>query len=164
MKRTQKEKASEVMEAAMLRGAENPQEEKHEVFDFDTFKFNAIEDFATYNAQVRKHNRFCLHERNKMRVKVPDASFHKQVKVKFQRFDQPENVLKVRIRNKDIDWQGQLKAGGTYTLAVPVIKFLNNLAVPIFAEVKTEHGDAIHTETKQVGEHSRFSCNVIDFD
>ena len=152
------------MEAALLRGAEDANKEKHEVFDFDTFTFNTIGDFAIYNAHVRKHNRFCLHERNKMHVKVPDESFHKKIKIKFQRFDQPENILKVRVRNKDIDWKGQLKAGGTYMLPVPVVKFLNNLAVPIFAEVKSEHGDVVHSETKQVGERNRFSCNVIDFD
>ena len=152
------------MEAAVLRGAQTPEKEKLEPFDFDTFEFKTVADFEIYNKQVRKHNRFCLHERNKMHVKVPDESFHKMVKVKFQRFDQPENVLKVRVRNKDIDWKGQLKAGGTYDLPVPVIKFLNNLAVPQFAEVKSEYGDATHTETKQVGELSRFSCNVIDFD
>lgn len=164
MKRTQKENDAAVLEAAMLRGAENPNAEKPEVFDFETFKFENVGSFAIYNAQVRKHNRFCLHERNKMHVKVPDESFYKKVKIKFQRFDQPENILKVRVRNKDIDWKGQLKAGGTYQLPIPVVKFLNNLAVPIFAEVKSEYGNVVHSETKQVGERNRFSCNVIDFD
>ena len=163
-KKTNKEIEAETIEKAMLEGREVPGREKSEAFDFDSFKIENIEDFAIYNDHVRKHNRLCLHERNKMKIKVPDESFHKKVKVKFQRFDQPENVLKVRIRNKDIDWKGQLKAGGTYSLPVPVIKFLNNLAVPIFAEVKSEHGDVTHSETKQVGERSRFSCNVIDFD
>lgn len=163
MKKNQKEKDAEHIEAAILRGAETPKTEKLEPFDFDTFKFETKEDFEVYNAHVRKHNRFCLHERNKMSVKIPDESFHKKVKVKFQRFDQPENVLKVRVRNKDIDWRGELKAGGTYDLPVPVVQFLNDRAVPIFAEVKTEHGSAIHTETKQVGERSRFSCNVLEF-
>lgn len=163
MKRTQKEKDAEIIEAAMLQGAEIPGREKPEQFDFDTFKFEKISDFEVYNAHVRKHNRLCLHERNKMHVRVPDESYHKKVKIKFQRFDQPENVLKVRVRNREIDWKGQLKAGGTYELPIPVVKFLNNLAVPIFAEVKSEHGSAVHTETKQVGERSRFSCNVLDF-
>jgi len=163
MRKSQKEKDAEIMESALLKGAENPNKEKHEVFDFDTFEFKTVEDFEIYNSQVRKHNRFCVHERNKMHIKVPDESFHKKVKIKFQRFDQPENVLKVRVRNKEIDWKGQLKAGGTYDLPIPVVKFLNNLAVPIFAEVKTEHGNAVHSETKQVGERSRFSCNVLEF-
>ncbi len=77
---------------------------------------------------------------------------------------QSENVQKVRVRNKDIDWEGQLKSGGTYYLPIPVVKFLNKLATPIFAEVKTEHGNAVHTETKQVGEEPRFSCSVVEFD
>lgn len=162
MKRTQKEKESQYMEAAVMSGAVIDQE-KHEVFDFDTFQFKAIEDFDVYNAHVRKHNRICLHERNKMKIKVPDESFHKKVTVKFQRFDQPQNVLKTRIRTKDIDWKGQLKPGRTYELPIPVVKFLNKLSVPIFAEVKTVDGGETITETKQVGEDPRFSCQVIDF-
>jgi hypothetical protein len=98
-----------------------------------------------------------------MKIRVPDESFYKKIKVKFQRFEQQENVLKCRVRNKQIDWRGQLKSGGTYYLPVPVIKFLNNLAVPVFEEVKTEHGNVVHTETKQVSERARFSCNVLEF-
>ncbi len=150
------------MEAAVLRG-EPVEQEKREVFDFSTFEIKTIEDFDIYNSHVRKHNRLCLHERNKMKVKVPDESFHKKVTVKFQRFDQPQNVLKTRIRTKDIDWQGQLKPGRTYELPVPVVKFLNKLSVPIFAEVKVTDGGETITETKQVGEDPRFSCQVIDF-
>lgn len=163
-KKTQKDKDAEIIESAMLQGREVPGRDKPENFDFDSFKFETIADFDIYNSHVRKHNRLCLHDRNKMKVRVPDESFHKKVKIKFQRFDQPENVLKVRVRTKDIDWKGQLKAGGTYTLPVPVVKFLNNLAIPIFAEVKSEHGSAVHSETKQVGERNRFACNVLDFD
>jgi len=151
------------MEAALLRGAEDTREKQPAPFDFDTFEFNTIADFETYNAHVRKHNRFCLHERNKMKIKVPTESFHKKVKIKFQRFDQPENVLKVRIRNKEIDWKGQLRPGGTYDLPIPVIRYLNKLAVPIFAEVKSDDGGQNITETKQVGERPRFSCNVLEF-
>ncbi len=163
MKKTQKEKDSELMEAAVMNGAIVAEQEKPAPFDFDSFKFETIEDFDLYNAHVRKHNRVCIHERNKMKIKVPDESFHKKVKVKFQRFDQPQNVLKVRVRTKDIDWTGQLKPGKTYDLPVPVVKFLNKLAVPVFGEVKvTDGGDTI-TETRQVGEDPRFSCQVIDF-
>jgi len=161
-KKTQKDKDSELMEAAVLRGADLPKE-KMEPFDFDTFKFEKVEDFDVYNAHVRKHNRFCTHERNKMKVKVPDESFYKKFKTKFHRFQQHENVLKVRVRNKEIDWSGQLKSGGTYMLPLPVINFLNKLATPDFAEVKTEHGNVVHTETKQVGETPRFSCNVLEY-
>lgn len=162
-KRKQIEKEAEMVEAAMLQGRELPGREKPEEFDFDTFKFEKIEDFEVYNAHVRKHNRLCLHERNKMKVKVPDESFYKKYKTKFYRFQQPENVLKVRVRNKEIDWSGQLKSGGTYMLPMPVINFLNRLATPEFQEVKTEHGSAVHTETKQVGETPRFSCNILEY-
>jgi hypothetical protein len=163
MQKLKKSNDDAVREAAMLRGAVDPHQEQHVPFDFDSFQFNTIEDFDVYNDHVRKHNRFCLHERNKMRVKIPDESFHKKVKIKFNRFEQRENVLKVRIRNKEIDWTGQLKPGGTYELPIPVVKFLNALAIPIFEEVKISHGDAVHTETKQTGEIPRFSCSVIDF-
>lgn len=161
--RKAKEKEAEMIEAAALRGQEVPGREKPEVFDFDSFEFKTLQDFDVYNSHVRKHNRLCLHERNKMKIRVPDESFYKKVKVKFQRFEQQENVLKCRVRNKHIDWRGQLKSGGTYYLPVPVIKFLNNLAVPVFEEVKTEHGNVVHTETKQVSERARFSCNVLEF-
>jgi hypothetical protein len=162
-KKAQKDKDAELIEAAMLKGMEVPGREKPEAFDFDEFKIEKLEYFDIYNAHVRKHNRLCLHERNKMKVKVPTASFYKLFKTKFHRFQQHENILKVRVRNKEIDWTGQLKSGGTYMLPMPVISFLNRLATPEFAEVKTEHGNATHTETKQVGETPRFSCNVLEY-
>lgn len=162
-KKTQKEKDAEVIEAAMLRGESLPGREKPESFDFESFKCEKLEDFEVYNAHVRKHNRNCLHERNKMKVRVPDESFYKLYKTKFNRFEQRENVLKVRVRNKEIDWSGQLKSGGTYMLPMPVINFLNNLSTPEFAEVKVEHGSAVHTETRQVGETPRFSCSVLEY-
>lgn len=162
-KKTQKDKDAELIESAMLQGKEVPGREKPELFDFDTFKIEKIEDFEVYNAHVRKHNRLCLHERNKMKVKVPDESFYKLYKTKFNKFEQRENVQKIYVRNKEIDWKGQLKSGGTYMLPLPVINFLNNLATPEFAEVKSEHGNATHTETKQVGEIPRFSCSVLEY-
>jgi hypothetical protein len=152
-----------VIEQAMLQGRDVPGREKSEAFDFEDFKFEKLEDFDVYNAHVRKHNRLCLHERNKMKVKVPDESFYKKFKIKFHRFQQMENVLKVRVRNKEIDWAGELKNGGTYMLPMPVIAFLNRLATPEFAEVKVEHGNAVHSETRQVGETPRFSCNILEY-
>jgi hypothetical protein len=133
-------------------------------FDFDTFECKTLEDIQTWNFHARK----AFREAKKMNprcnppipCKSPDASFHKHMKVKFQRFDQPENVLKVKVRNSEIDWQGQLKPGGTYELPLPVIRFLNRLAVPIFAEVKVENGGEVKTETRQVGERNRFSCQL----
>jgi len=137
-------------------------------FDFDTFEIKTIADFATWNLHARK----AFREAKKMNprcdppvpVRVPDESFHKKVKIKFQRFDQPENVLKVCVHNKDISWRGQLKPGGTYDLPLPVVRFLNRLATPIFAEVKVENGGEVKTETKQVGERNRFSCQVLELE
>jgi len=141
--------------------------EDQKPFDFDTFEIKSIEDFAVWNFHARKAHRLARmtdkHAQPPYPIRIPDERFYKKVKVMFQRFDQPENVLKVRIRNKDIDWTGQLKPGYTYELPAPVVKFLNKLAVPIFAEVKVEEGDT-RTETNQVGERSRFSCQVIDFE
>jgi len=125
---------------------------KDEKFDFDTFEFKDVSDFEIYNREVRKFNRTVTHERNKMHIKVPDETFHKKIKVKFMRFDQPENVLKVFVRNKDIHWRGQLRPGGTYDLPLPVVRFLNKLSVPIFAEVNVDDGGDTKKETKQVGE------------
>lgn len=145
---------------------EAPEMEKP--FDFDTFEIKTIEDFKTWNLHARK----AFREAKKMNprcdppipVRVPDESFHKKVKVKFQRFDQPENVLKVCVHNKDISWKGQLKPGGTYDLPLPVVRFLNRLSTPIFAEVKVENGGDTKTETKQVGERSRFACQVLELE
>ncbi len=61
-----------------------------------------------------------------------------------------------------VDWKGQLKPGGIYELPLPVVKFLNRLAVPIFAEVKVDNGGDTKTETKQIGERNRFSCHLLE--
>jgi hypothetical protein len=53
-----------------------------------------LEHFPIYNKYARK---------NKIPVKVPGEEFYPKMKVRFQRFEQPTNVLKCRIRNKDID-------------------------------------------------------------
>lgn len=143
--------------------AEKPVEKP---FDFDTHEFNTLEDYAIWNLHARK----AFREAKKMNpkcdppipVKIPGENFHKKMKVKFQRFDQPENVLKVCVRNSEIDWKGQLKPGCTYELPLPVIRFLNRLAVPVFAEVKVENGGEVKTETRQVGERNRFSCHLLE--
>lgn len=122
--------------------------------DPETFEFKTLEDFNVYNRWARK---------NKVPVKIPDESFHKKVKVKFQRFDQPENVLKVRVRNRSIDWTGQLKPGKVYDLPLPVVKFINSLVEPIYGEVKVQNSDEVLFETQKVGERARFSCQVLDF-
>ena len=142
------------------------QAEMEKPFDFDTFELKTLEDYAIWNLHARKafreakkHNPRCDPP---IPVRVADESFHKKMKVKFQRFDQPENVLKVKCRTKDIDWVGQLKPGCSYELPLPVIRFLNNLSVPIFAEVKIENGGETKTETRQVGERNRFSCHLLE--
>lgn len=124
-----------------------------ENFDYTSMDFKTMDDYDKYNKWARKEGR---------PVKVPDENFHKKFRVKFQRFDQPENLLKTRLRCREIDWRGELKPGKVYDLALPVIKFLNRLSTPIFEEVPIEAGSK-KTETKQVGEKSRFSCQVLDF-
>lgn len=150
----------------------NPVNEVEEVkevvkpFDFDTFEFKTLEDFQTWNFHARKAFREAKRLNPKcdppIACRVPDETYHKKVKVKFQRMDQPENVLKVRVRSADIDWRGQLKPGHVYELPLPVVRFLNRLAVPIFAEVKVEDGGEVKTETKQIGERNRFACHLMD--
>lgn len=122
--------------------------------DPDTYEFRSLADFETFNRWARK---------NGHPVRVPTEEYHKKVKIKFQRFDQPDNVLKVRVRNRQIDWSGQLIPGKTYNLPKPVIHFLNRLATPIYKEVKVNDGGETTIETQQVGEKSRFSCQIVDF-
>lgn len=135
-------------------------------FDFETFELNTLEDYAIYNMhahrafrEAKKHNPRCDPP---IPVKVPNETFHKHMKVKFQRFDQPQNVLKTVLRTKEIEWKGQLIPGRTYELPLPVIRYLNRLSTPIFAEVKVESGGEVKTETRQVGEQNRFSCHLME--
>jgi hypothetical protein len=125
-----------------------------EGFDYTSMALLTMEDYDKYNRWARKQGR---------PVKVPneESAVHKKVRVKFQRFDQPENVLKSRLRTREIDWKGQLKPGKVYDLSLPVVRFLNRLSTPIFEEVKIEPGSK-YTETKQVGEKNRFSCQLLD--
>lgn len=145
---------------------EKPEPQTEKPFDFDTFELKTLEDFATWNLHAHRAFREAKKLNPKANppipVKVPNEDFHKKIKVKFQRFDQPENVLKVRIRTKEIDWKGQLKPSGTYELPLPVVRFLNRLATPIFAEVDIKDGGETIKETRQVGERNRFSCQVLD--
>lgn len=113
-----------------------------------------LEHFPIYNKWARK---------NKLPVKSPDESFYTKVKVRFQRFEQPGNVLKCYIRNKDIEWKGQLRPGGVYELPLPVVRWLNTIAEPIFAEVKVDDGGETKSETRQVGEKARFSCQPLEY-
>ncbi len=118
-----------------------------------------LEHFPIYNKYARK---------NKIPVKVPSEDFYPKIKVRFQRFEQPQNVLKCRVRNKDIDWSGQLIPGCIYELCLPVIQWLTSLAEPIYAEVKIQNdtggGRYVEkTETRQVGDRPRFSCQPMEF-
>ncbi len=132
--------------------SEPAQEEKQ--FDPEYDKITKLEHFELYNKWARK---------NKRPVRSPTEDFYPKYKVRFQRFDQPSNVLKSIVRNESIDWKGQLKPGCTYNLCLPVIQYLNSLCEPIFAEVKVDNGGDVRTETKQVGERSRFSCQPMEF-
>lgn len=125
-----------------------------EAFDPETSEITKLEHFPIYNRWARK---------NKMPVKSPTEDFYDKYKVRFQRFDQPDNVLKCRLRTSEIDWRGQLKPGNTYDLPLPVIQWLNGLAEPIFAEVAVNDGSGTRSETRQVGERARFSCQSMDY-
>lgn len=55
-----------------------------------------------------------------------------------------------------------------YELCLPVIQWLTGLSEPIYAEVKIKNdaggGRYVEkTETKQVGERARFSCQPMEF-
>lgn len=147
MKTNTRKQQSEAVEQAVIAATTE--------IDIDSFEIKTLADFDKYNKMARKLKR---------PVKVPDESYYKKIKVKFQRFDQPENVLKAWVRNKGIEWRGQLKPGCVYDLPLPVVQFLNSRAVPIFAEVKVNDGSETKTETRQVGERSRFSCQVLDME
>ncbi len=136
--------------------SESEEQVKSEVkaFDPEFDELTKLEHFEIYNRWARAR---------KIPVKVPTEDFYPKYKIRFQRFDQPDNVLKTKVRKKHIDWQGQLKPGGVYHLCMPVIQFLNGLCEPIFAEVRVENGSSSKTETKQVGERSRFSCQQMEF-
>lgn len=137
---------------------------KADEFDFDTFECKTIADVELWNMHARKAHRKARltdkHAQPPYAIKVPTGDMHPQATVKFQRFDQPQNVLKMRVRNKDIDWKGQLKPGRRYTLPVPVIKFLNDLSYPIYGEVNVDDGGETIKETRVIGETNRFSCQV----
>jgi hypothetical protein len=141
-------------------------EASQEPFDFDTFQCNTVEDIRIWNFNAHKAFRAAKQRNPKcdppIPCKVPTEAMHKTMKVKFQRFDQPENVLKVCLRNHEIDWKGQLKPGCVYDLPIPVIRFLNRLAVPIFEEVRVHNNGDTRTETKQTGERNRFSCHLME--
>lgn len=125
--------------------------------DIESLPLATLDDYRRYNQAARKHNR--TQGKLVYRVKIPPTNLHKHYKVRFQRFDQQENILKTVRRSHEIDWKGQLKSGCIYTLPLPIINFLNDLAEPIFSEVTLPDGTK---ETQQTGQKSRFSCQIID--
>ena len=143
-------KKAEREESETMTEAKETRPRINDIQDLMDFEITCLADFEIYNKAARRLGR---------PVKVPDESYHEKMTVKFQRFDQPDNVLKARIRNKDIDWTGQLKPGCKYDLPIPVVMHLNSLSVPIYAEVKSVDGGEEITRTEQVGEKQRFSLN-----
>lgn len=137
----------------MARTKETEQKKIEDAIELSEMPLQTIEDYAEYNRAARRLRR---------PIKIPPSDLYKQVKVKFERFDQPDNVLKFYVRNAEIEMKGQLKPGCVYNLPLPVVKFLNKLATPIYAEVDVNDGSETKKETKQVGEKSRFSCQVVD--
>lgn len=89
------------------------------------------------------------------KVKAPLAHECETIKVKFMRFDQPENILKARLRTREIDWKGQIKSGFVYDLPKPVVAWLNGLHTPQFQAKENPDGTM---ETVQVGSIHRFAC------
>ncbi len=133
---------------------QKPESTALEEYDPEIHEITKLEHFPIYNKWARK---------NKMPIKSPTEDFYDKYKVRFQRFDQPDNVLKCRLRTNEIDWRGQLKPGNMYDLPLPVIQWLNSLAEPIFAEVAVNDGSGTRSETRQVGERARFSCQSMEY-
>ena len=74
--------------------------------DVKDVEYNPEEELPTKLEHLPIYNKWA--RKNKLLVKSPSEDFYPKMKVRFQRFDQPTNVLKCRVRNKDIDWTGQL--------------------------------------------------------
>lgn len=118
----------------------------------DDLPLDSIEDYRAYNKEAQKQRK---------PLKIPPNEMHEQVEVRFNRFDQPENVLKFYKRCAEFEYKGQWMPGSTYICPRPVMDYLNGLSTPIYAEVKVDDGGQVKTETKQVGERPRFSCQLI---
>lgn len=134
--------------------SEERQSARSAAVDLLDMPLKTLEDYKKYNIQARKAG---------IPVKIPPAELHRQIKIKFERFDQPENVLKFCVVNQHIDFTGELKPGRVYTLPEPVVRHLDSRASPVFAEVEVKDGSETRTETRQVSERSRFMCRVMDY-
>lgn len=135
------------------RAHEERQSARAAAVDLQKMPLKTIEDYKLYNEAARRAS--CP-------VKIPPSSLHKQYKIKFERFDQPDNVLKFLVVNADIDYQAELIPGHVYTLPEPVVRHLDSRAVPVYDEVEVREGGSVRTETKQVGERSRFVCRLLE--
>ena len=78
-------------------------------------------------------------------------------RVKFQRNDQPDNPMTIKLRNHLIDWCGELIPGREYDLPEPVISFINSRKEPKYQEVQ-DPDNPRQTLTKIVGEKQRCYC------
>lgn len=121
--------------------------------DLQKLPLKTIEDYKEYNMQARRAG---------VPVKIPPAHLHKQFKIKFERFDQPDNVLKFCVVNENIDFTGQLIPGKTYVLPEPVVRHLDSRCFAVYGEVEVKDGSETKIETRQVGERSRFICRFIE--
>lgn len=65
-----------------------------------TVEYNPAEEFPSKLEHFDIYNKYA--RKNKLPIKVPSEDYYPKMKVRFQRFDH-QNVLKCRIRNKDID-------------------------------------------------------------
>jgi hypothetical protein len=91
MKPDNKKEPVEPVAVVVVAEPVTPLEKKYDPTEENPTK---LEHFDIYN----KHARL-----KKIPVKVPSEDFYPKMKVRFQRFEQPTNVLKCRVRNKDID-------------------------------------------------------------
>lgn len=132
---------------------EEKQSYRSAAVDLQKMPLKSIEDYKAYNQEARRAG---------VPVKIPPNSLHKQFKIKFERFDQPENVLKFIVVNADVDYEGELIPGKIYILPEPVVRHLDSRAVPIYSEVEVRDGGETRTETRQTGERSRFVCRFLE--
>lgn len=97
-----------------------------------------------------------LDKSRKPPVKIPEWT-GPLVKVKFQRNDQPDNPMTIKLRNHLIDWEDTLHPGREYELPQPVIDFINSRKEPKYAEMQDPKNPR-QTITNVVGEKQRCYC------
>lgn len=80
---------------------------------------------------------------------------HRMVRIKFQRFDQPENPAPIRLFTREIDFEKTLTPGEIYELPEPVVRFINSRAEPVYKEFRHPDGSV---EMRIAGEKARFAA------